>query len=154
MLYFLHQLRSLKDLSIFVFLRLECKDNQEWCTYQPDCTIPQVAKNCPNYCKKCIYTGKSCKLIRWNQKCNCWWGCNFDYFIYFIWGTQTYEVNLTKSVFLKSKVKWCEDCKSRMEIDNISMLKDETPKEFDDEEIEGYMPIRKVTLDYLWNFCL
>ena len=36
-----------------------------------------------------------------------------------------------------------------MEIDNLSMLKDETPKEFDDEEIEGYMPIRKVTLDYL-----
>ena len=62
---------------------------------------------------------------------------------------------MTKSVFLKSKVKWCEDCKSSMEIDNFSMLTDETPEEFeefDDEEIEGYMPIRKVKLDHLWNF--
>ena len=60
-------------------------------------------------------------------------------------------MNLTKSVFLKSKVKWCEDCKSSMEIDNFSMLTDETPEEFeefDDEEIEGYMPIRKVKLDH------
>ena len=39
-----------------------------------------------------------------------------------------------------------------MEIDNFSMLTDETPEEFDDEEIEGYMPIRKVKLDHLWNF--
>ena len=62
---------------------------------------------------------------------------------------------MTKSVFLKSKVKWCEDCKSSMEIDNFSMLTDETPEEFeefDDEEIEGYMPVRKVKLDHLWNF--
>ena len=59
---------------------------------------------------------------------------------------------MTKSVFLKSKVKWCEDCKLRMEIDNFSMLTGETPEEFDDEEIEGYMPIRKVKLHDLWNF--
>ena len=41
-----------------------------------------------------------------------------------------------------------------MEVDNLSMLTDETPEEFeefDDEEIEGYMPIRKVKLNHLWN---
>ena len=39
-----------------------------------------------------------------------------------------------------------------MEIDNFSMLTDEMSEEFDDEEIEGYMPIRKVRLDHLLNF--
>ena len=53
---------------IYFFFKLyisldECKDNEEWCKYEPNCAKEDVQTKCPKFCKICkgITTFKSLK---------------------------------------------------------------------------------------------